>query len=96
MTGKKPLLAPLGFAGTLASLAWIPTVRDVPYAFWATLGAAAALALWSALLAAGRLRGRFELIVDLRKQGRDCGTRHRVAPRHGVPPRLAGCLRVTS
>jgi hypothetical protein len=64
------LLLPAAFTGALAGLASLPSVRENATTQLACLGAAAALALWHIVLAAGvRRRGRpLSVHVEARKQ----------------------------
>ena len=64
MPGKKMLLLPLGFTLALAGLALLAPVRENPSLLWAILGAAAALAAWTAALAYAQHRGR-ELLLEV-------------------------------
>jgi hypothetical protein len=68
MQGKKALRLPFVFILALASLALLPSARQSPTVFWTFLGAAAALAVWTAILAF--TRGGNSLVADvvLRKQ----------------------------
>src|SRR6185369_2421102 len=70
MSKRKVIYLPLVFALGLVGLALAPSARQNPIALWTLLGAAGALAAWTALLAWHTNRTGRQLVIDvvLRKQ----------------------------